>query len=79
MNAKRLETSRLFHRFGFGPRPGEYAAAIKNGLEATRSTLLTIPEVDLGASAITTPLITDLGKCPQILIFYIALAFISPL
>ncbi len=65
MNAKRLETSRLFHRFGFGPRPGEYAAAIKNGLEATRSTLLTIPEVDLGASAITTPLITDLGKRPQ--------------
>ncbi len=46
MNAQRLETSRLFQRFGFGPRPGEYAAALKSGVAATRTKLLTVPAVD---------------------------------
>ena len=40
MDLKRLETARLFHRFGFGPRPGEFEAALKNGIEKTRSELL---------------------------------------
>ncbi|MEY3753188.1 MAG: hypothetical protein RIR75_1035, partial [Actinomycetota bacterium] len=39
MNIKRLETSRLFHRFGFGPRPGEYAQALKDGVQTTRTRL----------------------------------------
>ena len=37
MNEQRLETSRLLQRFGFGPRPGEYAQALKDGLVATRA------------------------------------------
>lgn len=63
--ANRLETSRLFHRFGFGPRPGEYVNALKEGVAATRIKLLTPPSKDLGAAKVSTPIITDLGKRPQ--------------
>jgi uncharacterized protein (DUF1800 family) len=65
MDAKRLETSRLFDRFAFGPRPGEYAQALKDGVTATRSRLLTVPTVDAGAASVVEPEITDLGKRPE--------------
>ena len=61
----RLETSRLFHRFGFGPRPGEFAQALKEGVTATRVKLLTPPSKDLGAAKVPSPIVTDLGKRPQ--------------
>ena len=64
MNAQRLETSRLFHRFAFGPRPGEYAQAIKDGVAATRTKLLTVPAADAGAAAVVVPNITNLGPRP---------------
>ena len=64
MNAQRLETSRLLQRFGFGPRPGEYAQALKEGVAATRSKVLTVPAADAGAAAVFVPEITDLGKRP---------------
>ena len=64
MDAKRLETSRLFHRFGFGPRPGEYAQAIKDGVDATRTKLLTVPTSDAGAAKVVAPNITNLGPRP---------------
>ena len=64
MNAQRLETSRLMQRFGFGPRPGEYAQALKEGVAATRSKVLTVPAADAGAAAVFVPEITDLGKRP---------------
>ena len=64
MNAQRLETSRLLQRFGFGPRPGEYAQALKDGVAATRAKVLTVPAVDAGAAAVVVPEITDLGKRP---------------
>ena len=64
MNAQRLETSRLFHRFAFGPRPGEYAQAIKDGVAATRTKLLTVPAADTGAAAVVVPNITNLGLRP---------------
>jgi uncharacterized protein (DUF1800 family) len=64
MNAQRLETSRLFQRFGFGPRPGEYAAALKTGVAGTRTKLLTVPAVDAGAALVAAPNITDLGQRP---------------
>ena len=64
MNEKRLETSRLLQRFGFGPRPGEYAQALKDGVEATRAKVLTVPTVDAGAAQVVEPEITDLGKRP---------------
>ena len=64
MNAQRLETSRLFHRFAFGPRPGEYAQAIKDGVGATRTKMLAVPAVDAGAAKVVVPTITNLGPRP---------------
>jgi len=64
MNEQRLETSRLLQRFGFGPRPGEYAQALKSGVAATRTKVLTVPAVDAGAAQVVDPEITDLGKRP---------------
>ncbi len=65
MNPDRLEISRLFHRFGFGPKPGEFAKALKQGVGATRDQLLTPPAVDPGLAAIPAPPISDLGNFPQ--------------
>lgn len=65
MNAQNLEISRLFHRFGFGPRPGEYAKALTAGVAATRANLLTVPAVDAGLSKVVEPEITDLGPRPK--------------
>jgi uncharacterized protein (DUF1800 family) len=65
MNTQRLETSRLFNRFGFGPRPGEFAQALKDGVETTRTKLLTVPAIDAAAATIVEPEITDLGKRPE--------------
>ena len=64
MNAQRLETSRLMQRFGFGPRPGEYAKALKDGVAATRAKVLTVPAVDAGAATVLVPEITNIGKRP---------------
>ncbi|MBI3429271.1 MAG: DUF1800 family protein [Actinobacteria bacterium] len=61
---QRLEIARLFHRFGFGPKPGEFAAAISQGAAATRSQLLTVPQSDKGLASIREPQLTDLGKFP---------------
>ena len=80
MDTQRLETSRLLHRFGFGPRPGEYAKALSDGVVTTREKVLTVPAVDLGLSKVVEPEITDLGKRPapnskEIVPFSIALRF----
>ncbi len=65
MDAQRLEISRLYHRFGFGPRPGEFTQALSDGVVATRSRLLTVPAVDAGAATVVEPEITDLGPRPK--------------
>ena len=65
METDRLEIARLYHRFGFGPRPGEFKAALTNGLSATKSALLNVPAVDLAASQIAEPNITNLGPRPD--------------
>ena len=80
MDATRLEISRLHHRFGFGPRPGEYAQALRNGVAATRTAALTVPAIDAGAATVLEPEITDLGPRPkpntkEIVPFSIALRF----
>ena len=80
MNSQRLETSRLLHRFGFGPRPGEYVQAIADGVSATRTKVLTVPSVDAGAATVVEPEITDLGPRPkpntkEIVPFSIAMRF----
>ena len=67
MDITRLETSRLFHRFGFGPKPGEFALALKQGVDATRAQLLlqVPPAHDIGVSAVMDPVLPDLGNFPQ--------------
>jgi uncharacterized protein (DUF1800 family) len=65
MDAKRLETARLSHRFGFGPRPGEFAADLNAGISSTRQKVLSIPTNDVGASKVVVPEITDLGPRPK--------------
>ncbi len=64
METDRLEIARLYHRFGFGPRPGEFKAALNNGVSATRIALLTPPATDQALAAIPEPKITDLGQRP---------------
>lgn len=65
MNPKQLEISRLFHRFGFGPRPGEYAQALKDGVDATRARLINAPATQTTITPVLIPEIADLGKRPQ--------------
>lgn len=62
MDLKRLETARLFHRFGFGPRPGEFTQALSDGVVKTKSKFLSQPLVDAGE--VPAPVITDLGPRP---------------
>ena len=65
METDRLEIARLYHRFGFGPRPGEFKAALANGLSATKTALLSVPAVDSGAAQVAEPNITNLGVRPD--------------
>jgi uncharacterized protein (DUF1800 family) len=65
MDSARLVTARLYHRFGFGPRPGEFVAALRAGNSATRTNLLTVPSFDNGAQRVAEPVLTDLGKRPE--------------
>ncbi len=62
MDLKRLETARLFHRFGFGPRPGEFTQALSDGVVKTKSKFLFQPLIDAGE--VPAPVITDLGPRP---------------
>lgn len=64
METDRLEIARLYHRFGFGPRPGEFKAALNKGVAATRTALLTPPANDASLASIPEPNITDLGQRP---------------
>ena len=65
MDSARLVTARLYHRFGFGPKPGEFSAALRAGKSATRTNLLTVPSFDNGAQRVREPAITDLGRRPD--------------
>ena len=65
MENDRLEIARLYHRFGFGPRPGEFKTALNNGLSATKAKFLSVPTIDLGAAQVAEPNITNLGTRPD--------------
>ena len=64
MDLKRLETARLFHRFAFGPRPGEFRRALESGILNTRKELLTPSTNDQGAAKVSDPVLRDLGQRP---------------
>jgi uncharacterized protein (DUF1800 family) len=61
MDTQRLEIARLFHRTGFGPKPGEFAEALRAGVASTRSKILAPAST---VSFVTPPVITDLGPRP---------------
>ena len=61
MDLQRLEIARLFHRTGFGPKPGEFAAALSAGVTSTRSKILSPPSK---VSFVTPPVLTDMGPRP---------------
>jgi uncharacterized protein (DUF1800 family) len=61
MDIQRLEIARLFHRTGFGPKPGEFAEALRVGVASTRSKILSPPST---VSFVTPPVLTDLGPRP---------------
>jgi len=60
----RLEVSRLVHRFGFGPKPGEFKKLLNMGLPAARTQILTASKSDAAADAVVAPKLTDLGFFP---------------
>jgi uncharacterized protein (DUF1800 family) len=59
----RLELSRLVHRFGFGPKPGEYVALLRAGIPQARATVLA-RRYDHGLDALVTPPFPDMGQAP---------------
>jgi len=65
VDTTRLETARLFHRFGFGPRPGEFASAISAGVPVTREKLFSNSGTDLGLMNVPQLELTDLGQRPS--------------
>lgn len=61
----RLELSRLVHRFGFGPKPGEYAAYLKETIPQARATILARRSHDPGLNALHTPPFPNMGQAPS--------------
>lgn len=61
----RLELSRLIHRFGLGPKPGEYRQLLNSGIVSARNSLLNLPSSDVGLSSVAEPALTDLGPFPK--------------
>ncbi len=60
----RLELSRLVHRFGFGPKPGEYVALLRAGIPQARATILP-RRFDHGLDALGPPSFPDMGQAPS--------------
>jgi uncharacterized protein (DUF1800 family) len=60
----RLAITRLFHRFGFGPKPGEFDQALKDGFEASKKRFLYIPNLDEINKDLAPLVIDDLGQRP---------------
>lgn len=56
--------ARLQHRFGFGPRPGEYLNAVSDGFQRSRERFLTPPAIDAGTVKVNKPGIANLGPYP---------------
>jgi uncharacterized protein (DUF1800 family) len=59
-----LQVSRIFHRFGFGPRPGEFQQALKNGVSKSRSLVLGVGQESVPNVSMADLSLPDLGKRP---------------
>ena len=60
----RRYVSRVFHRFGFGPKPGEFSQALIDGPSALISRVLAAPQIPISESIFTLQGISDLGPQP---------------
>jgi uncharacterized protein (DUF1800 family) len=60
----RLELSRLVHRFGLGPKPGEYAQLLAGGIPQARARILA-HRSDPGLGALVTPAFPNMGQAPS--------------
>ncbi|MGC2169244.1 MAG: DUF1800 family protein [Acidimicrobiales bacterium] len=63
-HGQRLVTSRLVHRFNFGPKPGQFSEFLERGVAATQEAVLR-RGADPGADAITPPSLPVLGPFPD--------------
>ena len=60
----RLELSRLVHRFGLGPKPGEYLQLLAAGIPRARAQVMA-RRFDPGLKALVTPPFPDMGQAPS--------------
>jgi uncharacterized protein (DUF1800 family) len=65
MEAQRLEISRLYARFAFGPRPGQFAQALAAGFATSAKSLLNTSLSDPALDALPLPSVPDLGSRPS--------------
>jgi uncharacterized protein (DUF1800 family) len=56
------QISRLIHRFGFGPKPGQFAQLMAGGLESAQTAIFTVPAVDPGLVDLKTPTFAKIGS-----------------
>ena len=62
--AERKRIARLVHRFGFGPRPGEFTNLLAGGFDQAAEKYLNVPSQDAFADNQDEPMVRDQGKRP---------------
>jgi uncharacterized protein (DUF1800 family) len=62
--AERRRIARLVHRFGFGPKPGEYESLLTAGFDLAADDYLTAPASDDFADSQEYPEVSDQGRRP---------------
>ena len=65
MEAQRLELSRLYARFAFGPLPGQFSEALAAGFSTSAKNLLNASVSDSALDALPMPALPDLGSRPS--------------
>jgi uncharacterized protein (DUF1800 family) len=61
---ERRRIARLVHRFGFGPKPGEFEKLVAGGFDAAANRYLTSPTSDVFADNQPPPKVSDQGQRP---------------
>ena len=62
--AERRKIARLVHRFGFGPRPGEFSNLVAEGFDVAANKYLIAPKSDSFADTQLEPDVSDQGPRP---------------
>lgn len=62
--SERRRLARLVHRFGFGPKPGEFEKLVASGFESAATQYLVSPTKDAFADSQPAPKVSDQGKRP---------------